>query len=65
MPKKPSANTRVATVRPRVRVAAAGAGGGGLTPANGSVASRVRRIAGHSTSTPNRTTNGTAGARFS
>jgi hypothetical protein len=63
--KKITAKMRVARVSHALRSSAASDGGGGSTPDSGSVSSRVRRTAGHSTSSPNSTTNGTAGVTFS
>ncbi len=57
--------TQVSRVSSGLRVVAASDGGGGSTPASGSACSRVVRIAGHSTSRPNSTTNGMAGVTFS
>src|SRR3954470_24755096 len=61
--KNTTAKPRVILVRLALRSAWAGAGGGGSTPDIGSVIVRRRAITGDSTSTPNATTNGSAGLK--
>ncbi|CAB4365495.1 unannotated protein [freshwater metagenome] len=65
VPRTPTVNTLPIRCDLAERVASASEEIGGSTPESGSLTSRERRIAGHSTSTPKRTTNGTAGVRFS